>query len=69
MDTSKEHNKTDDDTEKGQPSVNYYQPAATRSADDAVEDDGTPVLDETDLEENGLTEEDAENIEWDEPKK
>ena len=35
---------------------------------DAVEDDGTPVLDEADLEENNLTVEDAENIEWEEPK-
>jgi hypothetical protein len=36
------------------------------SSDDAIEDDGTPVLDETDLEENGLTEEDAVDIEWEE---
>lgn len=30
----------------------------------AVEDDGTPVLDEQDLEENDLSEEEAENVEW-----
>lgn len=30
----------------------------------AVEDDGTPVLDEQDLEENDLSEEAAENVEW-----
>jgi hypothetical protein len=31
-----------------------------------VEDDGSPVLDEEDLEENHITEEEADNIEWDE---
>ncbi|HZG26610.1 MAG TPA: hypothetical protein VEZ17_18610 [Chitinophagaceae bacterium] len=36
---------------------------------DALEDDDTPVLDEEDLEENNLTVEEAENIEWEEPKK
>ena len=41
---------------------------ANLSSDDAVEDDGTPVLDEADLEENDLTDEEAEQIEWDEPK-
>ena len=35
--------------------------------EDAVESDGTPVLDEEDLEENDLTEEEAEEIVWDEP--
>jgi hypothetical protein len=34
---------------------------------DAVEDDGTPVLDEEDLEETGLDEEEAEDVEWEEP--
>jgi hypothetical protein len=34
---------------------------------DAVEDDGTPVLDEQDLEETGLDEEEAEDVEWEEP--
>ncbi|OLY90791.1 hypothetical protein SAMN05444008_12319 [Cnuella takakiae] len=34
---------------------------------DAVEEDGTPVLDEQDLEETGLSEEEADNIEWEEP--
>lgn len=37
------------------------------NANDAVEDDGSPVLDEQDLEENQLTVEEADNIEWDEP--
>jgi hypothetical protein len=31
----------------------------------AVDDDGAPVLDEQDLEENNLSEEEADNIEWD----
>lgn len=35
--------------------------------DDAIEEDGTPVLDEEDLEENNLSEQDAENIEWNKP--
>ncbi len=30
----------------------------------AVDDDGAPVLDEQDLEENNLSEEEADNIEW-----
>ena len=34
---------------------------------DATEDDGTPVLDEEDLEENDLSLQEAEEIEWDEP--
>ena len=38
------------------------------SNNDAVEEDGTPVLDEQDLEENNIDEEEAEDIEWDEPK-
>ncbi len=37
------------------------------NTDDAVEDDGAPVLDDIDLEENGLTEEQADDIEWEEP--
>ena len=37
------------------------------TGNDAVEDDGTPVLDEEDLEENDLDEEEAEDLEWDEP--
>ncbi len=30
-----------------------------------VEDDGSPVPDEQDLEENDLSEDEAENVEWD----
>lgn len=33
-----------------------------------TEEDGTPVLDEKDLEENHLNEDEADNIEWDEPR-
>ena len=33
---------------------------------DAVEDDGTPVLDEQDLEETGLDGEEVEDVEWEE---
>ena len=42
---------------------------ANLSSDDAVEEDGTPVLDEEDLEENDLSVEEADQIVWDEPKK
>ena len=48
--------------------------AITMSEDDDaslesdVEDDGTPVLTEEDLEENDLTEEEADDIEWDDSK-
>lgn len=38
------------------------------TSDDAIEDDGTPVLDQKDLEENNLSDEEAEQIVWDEPK-
>ncbi len=41
---------------------------ANLSSDDAVEEDGTPVLDEEDLEENNLTVEEADQIVWDPPK-
>jgi hypothetical protein len=37
------------------------------ATNDAVEDDGTPVLDEEDLEETGLDEEEVEDVEWEEP--
>ena len=37
------------------------------SVNDATEEDGSPVLDEQDLEENDLTEEEADTIEWNEP--
>jgi len=37
------------------------------TTNDAVEDDGTPVLDEEDLEENDLDEDEAEDLEWEEP--
>ena len=38
------------------------------TSDDAVEDDGTPVLDEKDLEENDLDVDEAEDIQWDDAK-
>lgn len=38
------------------------------NSNDAVEADGSPVLDEQDLEEMGLSEEEADQIEWEEPK-
>ena len=41
---------------------------AANTNDDAVEEDGTPVLEEEDLEENNINEDEAEEIEWDEPK-
>lgn len=38
------------------------------NTDDAIEDDGAPALDEIDLEENDLTVEEADTIEWDDSK-
>lgn len=35
--------------------------------EEALEEDGTPVLDEEDLEENNLDEEEVEDVEWEEP--
>jgi hypothetical protein len=60
METPKKYQQTDDENEQS-------QTASMSSKDDAVEDDGTPVLDEKDLEENNLTVEEAENIVWDDP--
>ena len=57
-------------TEKRQQETNDRQQDQTQkvgAASDAMEDDGSPVLDEQDLVENDLTEEEADNIEWDEP--
>lgn len=34
----------------------------------ATEEDGSPVLDEEDLEENHIDEDEADDIEWEEPK-
>jgi hypothetical protein len=58
----------DDDMDEGSD-----EDAITMSDDDAslesdVEDDGTPVLTEEDLEENDLSEEEADDIEWDDSK-
>ena len=57
METPKKNRTTDKDQEQSQTS--------SMSSQDAVEPDGTPVLDEKDLEENNLTVEEAEDIEWD----
>ncbi|HEV2830460.1 MAG TPA: hypothetical protein VGW31_00650 [Hanamia sp.] len=37
--------------------------------DSDVEDDGTPVLDEEDLEENNIDDDESEDIDWEPPKK
>lgn len=42
---------------------------STNTNDDAVEEDGTPVLEDEDLDENDIDEEEVDEIEWDEPKK
>ena len=58
MSTAKKKNKKDTTTPK---STTTKTPLST----DAVEEDGSPVLDEKDLEENHLTVEEADNIVWD----
>ena len=51
---------------KGQPSIDSKENQENLPAEsDAIEDDGSPVLEESDLAENNLRVEDAENIEWD----
>lgn len=42
--------------------------AGSSQQNEAIEDDGTPVMDEEDLEENDLDEEEAEDVEWEDPK-
>ena len=60
METPKKYQQTDDENEQS-------QMTSMTSQADAVEDDGTPVLDEKDLEENNLTVEEAEDIVWEDP--
>ena len=51
---------------KGQPSIDSKENQENLPAEsDAIEDDSSPVLEESDLAENNLRVEDAENIEWD----
>ena len=40
------------------------QTSGMSSQDDALEEDGTPVLDEGELEENALADDEVEDIEW-----
>jgi hypothetical protein len=42
--------------------------AGSSQQNEAIEDDGTPVMDEEDLEENDLDEEEADDVEWEDPK-
>ena len=58
METPRKNRKTDNDQAQSQTS-------GSSSTEDAVEPDGTPVLEEKDLEENNLTVDEAEDIEWD----
>ena len=54
--------------EKDQKAFDDQRRQTMQEGDSAVnddeEDDGTPILDEADLEENHISEDDAENIEW-----
>ena len=51
---------------KGQPSIDSKENQENLLTESqAIEDDDSPTLDESDLAENNLTVEDAENIEWD----
>jgi hypothetical protein len=61
--------KTLDDVLYSQPGDEDEDLRVGQTSKDAVEDDGTPVLDEDDLEENSLTVEEADNIVWDEADK
>ena len=59
-------NNTGEIEEKKDENAGFREPE-NNSNSDAVEEDGTPVLDEEDLEENNIDEEEAEDIEWDQP--
>jgi len=50
-----------------QPKQNPQTDELEQQPSAAEEDDGTPVLDEEDLEENDLSEDEADNVDWDEP--
>lgn len=53
-------------SKKGQPSIDSKENQENlRTESEAIEDDASPTLDESDLAEHNLTGEDAENIEWD----
>ena len=40
----------------------------SQTGKDSVEEDGTPVLDEEDLEENDIDDDAVDDIEWEDPK-
>ncbi len=52
-------------TERSENDEENIKNAGSENTGSAVEDDGTPVLDEQDLEENNISLDDAENIDWD----
>jgi hypothetical protein len=54
---------TQQKNQPGNEKTNQNNPMSN-TANDAVEADGTPVLDEKDLEENELAVDEAEDIEW-----
>jgi len=64
METQPKKHASDKDEAKN--SNSRYRDDFTGS-DDATEDDGTPVLDEADLEANNIDDEEADDIEWEDP--
>jgi hypothetical protein len=52
---------------KEQENLREESSKAENVSNDALEDDGTPVMDEMDLQENNLSEEEADQVEWDAP--
>jgi len=64
METQHKKHASDNDEMQSKNSGNQNDSA---NSNDAVEEDGTPVLEEEDLEENNIDEDEADDIEWDEP--
>jgi len=66
METNKKNRANADNEEKNKNVTGLN--SGIENTDDAIEDDGTPVLDEEDLHENDLDVEEAEDIEWEDTK-
>jgi hypothetical protein len=66
METNKKNRANADNEEKNKNVTGLN--SGIENTDDAIEDDGTPVLDEEDLDENDLDVEEAEDIEWEDTK-
>ena len=60
----KKHSSVKDETDRD----DTWNQNDSTDTNNATEEDGSPVLDEEDLEENHIDEDEADDIEWEEPK-